>query len=66
MKVDTKPPDSIVRKIVILDVEGKLDRAISTIMSRPVDFVRASHLEEDLKHLSLPQAEGRALRNPGN
>lgn len=43
----------IVRRLVLLNLPGKLDRKISTVMSKPVEFVRAAHLEADIATLLL-------------
>lgn len=41
----------IVRKFTLLDMADKLERNVSTIMSRPVTFVSEKNLVEDIKRL---------------
>jgi CBS domain-containing protein len=56
----------IVRKFTLLDVEDKLDRTVSTIMSRPVEFVQVKdvhkqiiklHLEKRIRHFPVLSAK---------
>lgn len=43
----------VVHKFTLLQIQDKLTRNVSTIMSRPVLFCRAQHLREDITNLHL-------------
>ena len=43
----------VVHKFTLLEIQDKLTRNVSTIMSRPVLFCRAQHLREDITNLHL-------------
>ena len=62
----------IVRKFTLLEVEDKLNRTVSTIMSRPVEFVQVKdvhkqivklHLEKRIRHFPVLSAKEHKKEN---